>query len=123
MMGELSTLPDDEWFDEWSADERRQARATLLSMQSGRGFLLDVSQGRAAGAAQREQVQRAVDVPTLITASRSDGGADFAHALDFEATITGSRLVETGAPSHFAWIGGSRGVLLASLREFLDAPA
>jgi pimeloyl-ACP methyl ester carboxylesterase len=119
MMGELSTLPDDEWFDEWSADERRQARATLVSMRSGRGFLLDVSQGRAAGAGRREQVQRAVDVPTLVTASRTDGGADFAHALDFEATITGSRLVETGAPSHFAWIGESRTVLLESLRDFL----
>jgi pimeloyl-ACP methyl ester carboxylesterase len=121
MMGELSTLRDHEWLDAWSADERRQARATLLSMQSGRGFVLDVSQGREAGSGHREQVQRAGAVPTLDTASKTDGGAAFEHALDFEATITGSRLVETHAPSHFAWIGESRAVLLESLRTFLAA--
>lgn len=119
MMGELSTLPAGAWFDDWSADEREQARATLLSMGSGRGFVLDVSQGRAAGSAEREEIQRAVGVPTVITASRSDGGAAFEHALDFEATITGSKVVETEAPSHFAWIGASRRVLLEALREFL----
>lgn len=120
MMAELSTL-DPEWFDDWSADEKAQARATLLSMRSGRGFVLDVSQGGAAGSAERERVQQAVAVPTLVTASRADGGTAFAHARDFVATIPGSRLVETGAPSHFAWIGPSRSVLVKGLREFLAA--
>jgi pimeloyl-ACP methyl ester carboxylesterase len=119
MMGELSTLRAGEWFDTWSAFERGQARATLLSMRSGRGFVLDVAQGRHGASPERERIQRAVSVPTLVTASRTDGGAAFAHALDFEATITGSTLVETGALSHFAWVGASRGVLLESLREFL----
>lgn len=121
VMGELSTLPAGEWFDEWSADEREQARATLLSMRSGRGFVLDVRQGRGSALSERERTQRAVSVPTLVTASRTDGGAAFAHALDFEATITGSTLVETNAPSHFAWIGPSRRVLLESLRELLGS--
>ena len=121
MMGELSTLPAREWFDEWSPKQREQARATLLSMGSGRGFVLDVAQGRHGASPERERIQRAVSVPTLVTASRTDGGAAFAHALDFEATITGSTLVETGAFSHFAWIGPSRSILLESLRAFLAA--
>ena len=123
MMGQLSTLPAGEWFDDWSTEERRQARETLLAMSSGRGFVRDLAQGRESGSAERERVQRAVAVPTLVTASRTDGGAPFAHALDLEATITGSRLVETGAPSHFAWIGAPRQVLLESLADFLDAGA
>ena len=121
MMGELSVEPTDQWFLRWSRLERDQARATLMSMRSGSGFVLDVGQGRASDAQERQRVQRAVRVPTLITASRGDGGAAFAHALDFHATIPGSVLVETDAPSHFAWIGPPRSVLLESLRTFLTA--
>jgi pimeloyl-ACP methyl ester carboxylesterase len=121
MMGELSVEPTDQWFLRWSRLERDQARQTLLSMRSGGGFVLDVGQGRASGAQERERVQRAVRVPTLVTGSRTDGGAAFAHALDLHSTIPGSELVETGAPSHFAWIGPPRTVLLESLRSFLAA--
>jgi pimeloyl-ACP methyl ester carboxylesterase len=121
MMGELSVEPTDQWFLRWSRLERDQARQTLLSMRSGGGFVLDVGQGRASGAPEREGVQRAVRVPTLVTGSRTDGGASFAHALDLHSTIPGSELVETGAPSHFAWIGPPRSVLLESLRSFLAA--
>lgn len=121
MMGELSVEPTDQWFLRWSRLERDQARQTLLAMRSGSGFVLDVGQGRAAGAQERERVQRAVTVPTLVTGSRTDGGAAFAHALDLHSTIGGSQLVETGAPSHFAWIGPPRTVLLESLRTFLAA--
>lgn len=119
MMGELSTLRPSAWFEQWSGEERDQARATLSSMRSGQGFLIDVGQGRSSGADERERIQRAVTVPTLITASRWDGGASFEHAVDFQRTIPSSVLVETNAPSHFAWIGDSRAVLLEQLRTFL----
>ena len=50
-------------------------------------------------------MQQEVGCPTLVTASRHDGGVAFEHAQDFAATIPGASLREVTAPSHLFWLG------------------
>jgi hypothetical protein len=54
-----------------------------------------------------------------VTASRRDGGVAFRHAEDFVRTIADSRLAETGAWSHFFWLGASRLAVSGLVRDFL----
>jgi pimeloyl-ACP methyl ester carboxylesterase len=119
MMGRLSTAPVEEWWAQWTDDDRAAARATFAHMDSGSGFLLDVRQASAAGTDHRRSLLRSVPCPTLVTASRLDGGVAFAHAEDFARVIPDCRLAETGAPSHFAWLGPSRQSLQETVRSFL----
>jgi pimeloyl-ACP methyl ester carboxylesterase len=119
MMASLSTRPVDEWWDEWTRADRAAARRTISQMDSGSGFVTDVRQACAARSAYRESVLRSVPCPTLVTASRQDGGVAFTHAEDFLRTIPDSRLVETGALSHFYWLGASRLVVSDAIRGFL----
>jgi pimeloyl-ACP methyl ester carboxylesterase len=88
-------------------------------MESGTGFLNDVRQAEPDRARYRRLVQRSVACPTLITASRDDGGVAFAHAEDLADTIPGARLVETDAPSHFFWLGPPRRRVLEAVAGFL----
>ncbi|MDH3307546.1 MAG: alpha/beta hydrolase [Acidimicrobiia bacterium] len=119
MMTQLSNLAPEQWFDGWEVDERDAARATFTSMRSGRGFLNDIRQAGPALSRYREQAQTSVGLPTLITASRADGGVDFIHSEDLARTIPGSVLVETSAPSHFFWIGPHRTEVALAIDEFL----
>lgn len=119
MMGRLSTLPVDRWWADWSEQDRDAARATFARMDSGSGFLLDVRQASVSGSDLRRSVLQSVACPTLITASRHDGGVAYAHAEDFAEAIPDSRLVDTGASSHFAWLGPSRPTLVDAVRDFL----
>ncbi|SDK01035.1 hypothetical protein SAMN04487820_103403 [Actinopolyspora mzabensis] len=59
--------------------------------------------------------------PTLVTASRHDGGVAFEHAEDFTRTMPDSRLLETGARSHFHWLGASLDTVSRAVRDFLAA--
>lgn len=120
MMAQLSTLPPGEWFDLWGVSERAAARATFNSMRSGRGFLNDVRQAAPALSRYRAQVQTSVALPTLITASPTDGGVAFAHAEDLARTIPDSTLVETTAPSHLFWIGPQRHEVADAVDRFLE---
>lgn len=119
MMASLSKRPVDEWWDKWTATDRAAARSTFSQMDSGSGFVTDVHQACAARSAYRESVLRSVPCPTLVTASPQDGGVAFKHAEDFVRTIPDSRLVETGAWSHFYWLGASRQVVSDAVRDFL----
>lgn len=121
LMGHLSTLPVGSWWDTWTATDRAAARATFSQMDSGSGFVADVRQASAGRAAYRESVLRSVPCPTLVTASRRDGGVAFRHAEDFVRTIAGACLVETDAPSHFYWLGPSRLTVANAVRDFMSS--
>ena len=119
MMHILSKLPVDEWWDSWTPSDRAAARNTFSQMDSGSGFVTDVHQASAARSAYREAVLRSVPCPTLVTASRRDGGVAFTHSEDFVRTIPDARLVEPRAPSHFYWLGASRLIVADAVRDFL----
>jgi len=119
MMASLSKLPTGEWWDRWTLADRAAARKTFSHMDSGSGFVTDVRQARTERSAYREAVLRSVPCPTLVTASRQDGGVAFTHAEDFVHTIPVSRLAETGAPSHFFWLGASRPAVSELVRNYL----
>ena len=119
MMGPLSTLPTGAWWDRWTPADRAAARTTFSQMDSGSGFVTDVRQASAARSAYRQAVLRSVPCPTLVTASRQDGGVTFTHAEDFARTIPDSRLAETSAWSHLFWVGESRRTVLDLVRSFL----
>lgn len=123
MMASLSTLPVGRWWDKWAVTDRAAARATFLQMDSGSGFMADVRQASAGRSAYRESVLRSVPCPTLVTASRQDGGVAFRHAEDFMHTIPDACLVETDAPSHFYWLGPSRQTVVNAVRDFMARPA
>lgn len=123
MMAPLSTLPTGEWWDRWTPADRAAARKTLSQMESGSGFVTDVRQACAARSAYREAVLRSVPCPTLVTASRHDGGVAFTHAEDFVRTIPDSRLADTGAWSHLFWLGASRLAVSELVRDFLTESA
>jgi pimeloyl-ACP methyl ester carboxylesterase len=88
-------------------------------MASGSGFVTDLRQGGADRSHYRETMLRSVPCPTLITASRHDGGVRFAHAEDFQRTIPNARVVETKAQSHLYWLGPERPTLVTAIEAFL----
>lgn len=120
MMTSLSSVPIDRWWASWSSRERELARSTFRSMDSGSGFGNDVRQASAKLTSYRTAAQRAVACPTLITASRFDGGVAYAHAENFAATIRHATVVDTQAPSHFYWIGQPRKRVAAAVASFLS---
>ncbi|TDK27865.1 hypothetical protein E2F48_01740 [Arthrobacter crusticola] len=85
----------------------------------GSGFANDLRQARRARSSYRRRTQARVTCPTLVTASRHDGGVAYSHAEDFRDTIPTARLVELSAPSHLFWLGTSRGEAASAVREFL----
>jgi pimeloyl-ACP methyl ester carboxylesterase len=118
MMSTLSTLPVRSWWPSWTPADRASARATFAAMGSGSGFVTDVRQGAPGRSSYRQTVIGSVSCPTLVTASRYDGGVRFAHAEDFVRLIRTAELFETGAPSHFYWLGPSRAALSHAIRHF-----
>jgi pimeloyl-ACP methyl ester carboxylesterase len=121
MMATLSQLPVETWWATWTAADRAAAVRTFRAMDSGTGFLNDVRQAGSDRARYRRLVQRMVACPTLITASRHDGGVAFSHAEDLASTIPGAQLIETDAPSHFFWLGPPRRRVLEAAASFLRA--
>ncbi|RJU03292.1 alpha/beta hydrolase [Arthrobacter frigidicola] len=119
MAGTLSDLPTGAWWDTFPAEDRQRARELFQGMASGSGFANDLRQARRARSSYRRRTQARIGCPTLVTASRHDGGVAYAHAEDFRDTIPGARLVELSAPSHLFWLGPSRGEAAAAVRDFL----
>jgi pimeloyl-ACP methyl ester carboxylesterase len=119
VMASLSRLPIAEWWDSWTSADRAAARSTFAKMESGTGFMTDLHQASAARSAYRASVLRSVLCPTLVTASRHDGGVAFAHAEDFARAIPVVRVVDTGAHSHFFWLGAARHEVSDAIREFI----
>ena len=120
MMAQLSTMPVDSWWHTWTPADRASARETFATMDSGSGFATDLRQGTPNRSGYRGEILRSVRCPTLVTASRTDGGVAFAHAEDLARTITNARLVETDATSHFYWLGPSRRVVSDSIDAFMS---
>lgn len=120
MSARLSRLPAGRWWSTWDEQDRQQARRLFTSMDSGRGFTTDLRQARSDSGGYRRWLLEQVDVPTLITASRHDGGVDFAHAEDFAAVIANARLVELDSPTHLFWIGPPVEAPRRAVQNFLD---
>ena len=120
MMSSLSAVPVDSWWETWTTADRASARATFATMSSGSGFTTDLRQGTRSRSRYREEILRSVPCPTLVTASRTDGGVAFAHAEDFVRAIPDARLIETGAASHFHWLGPTRSTVSDAIRSFLE---
>lgn len=119
MMSSLSTEPTASSWESWTPADRASARETFAGMASGSGFVTDLRQGGGARSRYREAVLRSVRCPTLVTASRHDGGVSFEHAEDFQRKIPGARLLETKAQSHFYWLGPERPTLLTAIEAFM----
>ena len=120
MMSTLSTLPVRSWWPTWAPADRASARATFRAMGSGSGFVTDLQQGTRERSSYRRAVLGSVPCPTLVTASRHDGGVGFRHALDLVGSVPRARLVETEAPSHFYWLGPHVPALSAVVHGFLS---
>lgn len=119
MVGALSKVPVDEWWDTWSMEDKGRARELFRTMRSGSGFVNDLQQARPDRAAYRRLVQTRTACPTLVTASRQDAGVAFAHAHDYADTIPGAVLVELSAPSHLFWLGPAREAAQAAVTDFM----
>ena len=119
MVGALSKRPIGDWWHTWSAQDKDTARQLFKTMRSGACFVNDLRQGRADRATYRRQFQARVPCPTLVTASRDDGGVSFDHAEDFAHTIPAATLVELDAPSHLFWIGRTNAQVQTALNTFL----
>jgi pimeloyl-ACP methyl ester carboxylesterase len=119
MVGALSELPVNDWWHTWSAEDKRLARQLFRHMRSGTGFINDLQQARPDRGWYRRLVQNEITCPTLVTASRHDGGVAFAHAQDYAGTIPGATLIELSAPSHLFWLGPARAEAQAAVSEFL----
>ncbi len=120
MMSTLSTVPSASWWETWMLDDRASARKTFAAMDSGSGFVTDLRQGQATRSRYREAVLRSVACPTLVTASRHDGGVSFDHAENLVRKIPNARLVETNAHSHFYWLGPDRPALSTAIHHFMS---
>ncbi|MGO4445807.1 alpha/beta fold hydrolase [Mycobacterium sp. 2YAF39] len=119
MMKSLTRLPEDQWWPQMSLADRNSARATFNAMDSGYGFVNDVGQASRRQSNYRARIQASITTPTLVTASRSDGGASFRHAENFVATIPQSYLYESTAPTHLYWIGQARAGITEAVANFL----
>jgi pimeloyl-ACP methyl ester carboxylesterase len=119
MMKSLSLLPDDQWWPRMSKADRLSARATFNAMQSGHGFLNDLRQASDRLSSYRARIQSLVAAPTLVTASRNDGGVSFRHAANFAETIPHAHLYETSAPTHLYWIGEAQADITTAVQTFL----
>jgi pimeloyl-ACP methyl ester carboxylesterase len=112
MLRGLSTRPVDEVVDALSAEDRGMLLDLFAQMRSGRGFLNDL---RAT-----PDITARIEQPTLVIASRCDGGVPFAHAGSLAATIRHAELVESHAHSHFVWLGADWPAIAKRIRTFLD---
>lgn len=115
MLSSLSTRPVAEVVSALSAVDRSRLLELFAAMASGRGFRNDLAPVPAV-AAQVEQ-------PTLVIATRNDGGVPFAHAQTLCASISGAELVESQAASHFVWFSPDWPVIAARIGGFLPPAA
>ncbi|AYD89295.1 alpha/beta hydrolase [Actinomyces lilanjuaniae] len=120
MVSSLSTRPADQWWDSWSQKDRHRARELFTSMSSGRGFMLDMRQGRATRTEYRRQLLGRVPCPALVTGSRTDGAVSITHAWDLAARIPGAALVELDTPTHLFWLGPGQERVHAAVASFLS---
>ena len=97
MLSSLSTRPVGEVMAALRAEDRELLLTLFAGMRSGRGFGNDLR--------PTPDVSGRVDQPTLVIATRTDGGVPFAHAQSLASTIRNAQLVESRAPTHLVWLG------------------
>jgi pimeloyl-ACP methyl ester carboxylesterase len=112
MMGSLSTRPVGEVVAGLRAEDRDLLLALFTRMRSGRGFLNDLR--------PTPDVTARIDQPTLVIATRTDGGVPFAHAQSLASTIRNAQLIESRAHTHFVWLGPDWPAIGERIRLFLD---
>lgn len=112
MLRSLSTRPAGEVLAALRAEDRAMLLALFARMRSTRGFLNDLR--------PTPDVTARIDQPTLVIATRTDGGVPFAHAQSLASTIRHAELVESRAPSHFVWLGADWPAIAERIRAFLD---
>lgn len=113
MLRSLSTRPVGAVVAALSADDRAMLLALFAEMRSGRGFLNDLR--------PTPDITAWIDQPTLVIATRADGGVPFAHARSLAGSIRHAELVESDADSHFVWLDTDWPVIAARIRAFLQA--
>jgi len=111
MLSALSTLP----VRDVMAALKPEDAATLIDlfswMRSGHGFLNDLR--------PTPDVTGDVDQPTLVIATRNDGGVPFAHAESLAAAIRHATLVQSQADTHLIWLGHDWPTIADTIRDFL----
>jgi pimeloyl-ACP methyl ester carboxylesterase len=112
MMRSLSTLPVGEVVAALRTEDRDLLLALFTQMRSGRGFLNDLR--------PTPDLTARIDQPTLVIATRTDGGVPFAHAQSLASTIRNAQLVESRAHTHFVWLGPDWPAIAQRIRLFLD---
>ena len=112
MMSRLSTRPVGEVVAALRAEDRELLLALFAQMRSGRGFLNDLR--------PTPDVTARIDQPTLVIATRTDGGVPFAQAQSLASTIRNAQLVESRAHTHFVWLGPDWPAIAERIRLFLD---
>jgi len=115
MLGSLSTRPAGEVVAGLRPGDRALLLALFARMRSGRGFVNDL----------RPTVNVTADIvqPTLVIATRTDGGVPFAHARSLADSIRDAELVESRADSHFVWLGPDWPAIAERVRLFLNTAA
>jgi pimeloyl-ACP methyl ester carboxylesterase len=113
MLRSLSTQPVDEVVAALSGEDREMLLTLFGQMRSGRGFLNDLR--------PTPDVTGQVTQPTLVIATRTDGGVPFAHAQSLTNAIQYAELVESRAHSHFVWLGPDWPAIAVRILAFLDA--
>jgi pimeloyl-ACP methyl ester carboxylesterase len=112
MLRSLSTRPVGQVLAVLSGQDRAMLLSLFAQMRSGRGFLNDLR--------PTPDVTAWIDQPTLVIATRTDGGVPFTHARSLASTIRHAELVESHADSHFVWLGTDWPVIGERIRGFLD---
>ncbi|TFB90863.1 alpha/beta fold hydrolase [Cryobacterium algoricola] len=115
MMGALSTRPVGEVLDGLDAGARAGLLALFRRMSSGRGFVNDLR--------PTPDITARIDQPTLVIATRSDGGVPFAQSLSLASSIRSAELVESHADSHMVWLGADWPVVGERIVAFLGGPS
>lgn len=113
MLAGLSTRPAGEVVASFRPEHRALLLALFASMRSGRGFLNDLR--------PTPDISARIVQPTLVIATRMDGGVPFAHAQALADTIRFAELVQSRADSHFVWLGHDWPTIAERIRRFLNA--
>ena len=111
----LSTLPASEALATLSNEDRAALLAVCRRLRSGSGFLNDLR--------PTPDVCDEVTQPTLVIATRHDGGVPFTHAEALATAIRRAELVESGAASHFIWFSADWPAIAERITAFVTDAA
>ena len=111
MVRSLSTRPVGEVMAGLRAEDGALMLALFTQMRSGRGFLNDLR--------STPDVTARINQPTLVVATRTDGGVPFAHAESLAGAIRGAQLVESRADTHLVWLAADWPAIVERIQRFL----